>query len=92
MPHQGTEEAQVKTKWQIEVHPSKCIGSGSCVVMARKQFIFDDQRRSKALHEVIEPDEAVMNAALSCPVDAIRIVEIEGDRTRVLAGDATFLV
>ena len=91
MPHQGTEETRVKTKWQVEVHPSKCVGAGSCVVMARQQFSFDDQRQSKALHEVIDPDESVMNAALSCPVDAIRIVEIEGDQTRVLAGDVTFL-
>jgi ferredoxin len=54
--------------------------------MARQQFIFDGQRHSKALHEVIDPDPAVLNAALSCPVDAIRIVEIDGDRTKILAG------
>lgn len=86
MPVPGTGEARVKTKWQIEVHPSKCIGSGSCIAMARQQFIFDGQRHSKALHEVIDPDPAVLNAALSCPVDAIRIVEIDGDRTKILAG------
>ncbi len=93
MPVSGTtEETRAKTKWQIEVHPSKCVGSGSCIAMARQQFVFDDQRHSKALQEVIDPDAAVLNAALSCPVDAIRIVEIEGDRTKVLAGDVTFLV
>lgn len=92
MPHQGTEETSVKTKWQIEVHPARCIGSGSCIVMARKQFEFDDERRSRALHDMIDPDEAVLNAALSCPVDAIRIIQIEGDQTKVLAGDVTFLV
>jgi ferredoxin len=92
MPKQEQQETCVKAKWQIEVHPSSCIGSGSCIVMARQQFSFDEQRHSRALHEVIDPDNAVLNAALSCPVDAIRIVEIEGDQTRVLAGNATSLV
>lgn len=86
MQRSGTGEARPKTKWQIEVDPSRCIGSGSCVAMARHQFIFDDRRRSTTLREDIDPDSAVLNAALSCPVDAIAIVEVEGDRTRRLAG------
>ncbi len=54
--------------------------------MARHQFAFDGDRHSKPLHEVVDPDPAILNAALSCPVDAIRIVEIQGDRTKILAG------
>ena len=86
MPSPGTDEAKVKTKWQIEVDPSRCIGAGSCISMARQYFMFDRERHSKARQEVIEPDPVVLNAALSCPVDAIKIVEIDGDRTKLLAG------
>lgn len=83
----GTDETRPKTRWLIAVDASRCIGSGSCVAMARHQFVFDDRRRSEALCDAMEPDTTVLHAALSCPVDAIAIVEIDGDKTTRLAGD-----
>ena len=62
--------------WRVRVG-STCIGSGSCVGIAPGQFALGDDNRSHPLNAEIAPDEAVLDAAASCPVEAITIVDVE---------------
>lgn len=58
---------------KIKVDEEKCIGCGTCVVIAPKSFKLTDDGKA----EVIEPpgdDEATIKEAVdSCPVDAIEL-------------------
>jgi ferredoxin len=60
--------------WRVRVSDD-CIGSGSCAGIAPDRFALGDDHRSHPLAPEIEPDEAVLDAAASCPVEAIGIVD-----------------
>ncbi|HEV7897556.1 MAG TPA: ferredoxin [Planosporangium sp.] len=62
--------------WRVGVDGS-CIGSGSCAGIAPAHFALGDDNRSHPLAPEIAPDEAVLDAAASCPVEAIMIVDAE---------------
>lgn len=64
-------------KWRVEVDRSVCIGSGMCVGGAPHDFTLDSGRKSYPVHEVTDSSEAIMDAAESCPVEAITIVDAE---------------
>ncbi|QIS04683.1 ferredoxin [Nocardia brasiliensis] len=59
-------------KWQIEVDREQCLGSGMCVGMAPEHFTLVDGR-SRPIAEIVAPDEFVVDAAESCPIEAIRV-------------------
>lgn len=63
--------------WRVSVDSGRCIGSGLCVGSVPEAFRFDDQQRSIPAADLIEPDEAVRDAAVSCPVEAITLVDAE---------------
>ena len=66
------------TRWRISVDQEACIGSGSCAATAPGHFRLDriDGRdRSRPLAEVVDPDDRVLGAALSCPTEAITVRE-----------------
>ncbi|MDX2847823.1 MULTISPECIES: ferredoxin [Streptomycetaceae] len=58
--------------WQIEVDRNTCIGTGSCAGIAPEHFELRD-RKSCPRHPTAEPDELLVDAAESCPVEAITI-------------------
>jgi ferredoxin len=58
-----------------------CIGSGSCVGIAPDRFVLGDDNRSHPLSPDIKPDGAVLDAAASCPVEAILIVDTASGET-----------
>jgi ferredoxin len=62
--------------WRVRVDGG-CIGSGSCAGVAPAHFALGDDNRSHPLASEVAPDEAVLDAAASCPVEAIRIVDAE---------------
>jgi ferredoxin len=62
--------------WQLRVERT-CIGSGSCQGVAPEHFALGDDHRSHPLVPQVDPDEAVLDAAASCPVEAITIVDLE---------------
>ena len=62
--------------WRVHVD-SACIGSGSCVGIAPAHFELGDDARSHPLVAETEPDETVLDAVASCPVEAIMIVDTE---------------
>jgi ferredoxin len=59
------------------VDKGTCIGSAVCVGTAPGRFALDDRQRSGALAADIAPDEAVRDAAASCPVEAISLVDAD---------------
>ena len=65
--------------WRIAVDPRRCIGSGICAGTAPGHFVLVDGL-SLPLSELIEPAEAVTDAADSCPMEAITVRDPDDDR------------
>jgi ferredoxin len=61
--------------WRVRVDTGLCISSGMCVGTAPDRFAFDSGGHSRAVSELIDEDEAVRDAALSCPVEAISLTD-----------------
>ena len=74
-----SDELSPQNRVRIEVDRALCIGSGDCVDTAPDVFQLDED--DKAV--VVDPDGAsvddVLDAAMNCPVSAIRVVGEEGD-------------
>lgn len=60
--------------WRLDVDRETCIGSGVCVGNAPEYFRFVDDK-SQPIAEVVERNEAVIDAAESCPVEAITVTD-----------------
>ena len=62
---------------QVEVDPQKCIGSGSCEMLAPEVFEVGEDGLAHVL--VVEPGselhDKVRAAAQSCPTSAISVIE-----------------
>jgi ferredoxin len=65
--------------WRVRVDASVCISSGLCVGTAPDHFAFDKHQHSRPVRDLIEPDEAVRDAAVWCPVEAIRLADAATD-------------
>ncbi|MCF2532764.1 ferredoxin [Yinghuangia soli] len=68
-------------KWRVEVDRSVCIGSGMCIGSAPDDFKLDAGRQSHPRLEILPSSDAVMEAAESCPVEAISIFDAETGAT-----------
>lgn len=60
--------------WQIAVDVNSCIGSGRCSHMAAAYFELLDEH-SRVIDEIVAPNQPVLDAAESCPVEAITVSE-----------------
>jgi ferredoxin len=58
--------------WRLEVDRDRCIGSGMCAGMAPDHFTLVDGVSVPSAGPV-PPDDAVIDAAESCPVEAITV-------------------
>ncbi|WBB61281.1 ferredoxin [Streptomyces sp. WMMC500] len=58
--------------WHIEVDRETCLGTGGCAVLAADYFVLSGNR-ARAVESAVSPDEAVLDAAASCPVEAILV-------------------
>jgi ferredoxin len=58
--------------WRVSVNDS-CVGSGMCIGIAPHHFRLDADDRSHPVTVEMEPDDFVLDAAASCPMEAIRI-------------------
>jgi ferredoxin len=58
--------------WRVTVGDS-CVGSGMCIGVAPHRFELDADDRSHPVTVEMEPDDSVLDAAASCPMEAIRI-------------------
>jgi ferredoxin len=63
------------TQWRLEVDRHTCIASGMCAGVAPDHFELQGDG-SHALSDVVDQDEAVIDAAESCPVEAIKVFSV----------------
>lgn len=64
--------------WRVEVDRDVCIGSGVCAGTAPEVFRLENER-SRPVTETIEPQEAALDAADSCPALAITLLDESGE-------------
>ncbi|MEU9223479.1 ferredoxin [Streptomyces massasporeus] len=60
-------------RWHIEVDRSLCIGSAQCLHHAPGGFHLDAARQSRPAAPDMDANERVLEAAESCPTEAITI-------------------
>ena len=70
-----------KARWKITVNREACVLSGNCVAVAADIFELTDDG-ARPLHEEISADDAVVDAAEGCPMEAITVLNIE-DGTQI---------
>ena len=63
------------SRWKISVDKNVCICSAMCIAIAPDRLVLDERQRSGPVEAEIDPDEAVRDAAASCPSEAISLVE-----------------
>jgi ferredoxin len=61
-----------ENQWRLEVDRHTCISSGMCAGIAPGHFELEGDG-AHALADVVDQDEAVIDAAESCPVEAIKV-------------------
>jgi ferredoxin len=69
---EGAAGGVVTARWRLAVDPDRCIGSGLCVAMAPDRFRLADGR-SRPVEPEVEEAEEILDAALSCPTEAITV-------------------
>jgi ferredoxin len=62
--------------WSIKIDENTCIGSGMCAGVAPDHFELVDGY-SRVLKATADPAEQVVDAAESCPVEAILVKDTE---------------
>lgn len=72
---QADSQSQTSHIARIETDRDLCISAGSCAALAPKTFGLDDEGKVKMLDPKGDTDELIMEAARSCPVDAIRLFD-----------------
>jgi ferredoxin len=65
-------------KYTMRIDRSICIGAATCVALAPKAWVLDDEAKAIIMESADqESDEALLNAAKGCPVAAITIIDNE---------------
>jgi ferredoxin len=73
------EDTVTDERWRVSVNRDVCQGTGMCVSMAAKHFQLVDGHSSPVATE-IDPDDSVVDAAESCPVEAILVTAADDGR------------
>lgn len=58
---------------KIKVDKEKCIGCGTCVVLAPKSFKLGDDGKSHPIEPPGDEEETIKEAVDSCPTSAIKL-------------------
>jgi ferredoxin len=66
--------------FEISVDPDLCVGSGDCVRLSPRAFQIDEPRGVSVAQADApdEPLELILEAAIGCPTQAIRVVTEDG--------------
>ncbi len=64
-------------KWTVEVDGGACVASGMCTAIAPDHFRLDSGT-SEPVSPSVDPDDAVRDAARSCPAEAILVRDSDG--------------
>jgi len=67
-----------ETRWRLTVDQKACINSGLCAATAPGRFVHHSAGSTPVTEEVL-PDDAVLEAAEGCPVEAIRVFDNASD-------------
>ncbi|ASO19191.1 ferredoxin [Actinoalloteichus hoggarensis] len=67
------------SRWKIDVNQGVCVGSGMCTGTAPDHFRLEGAAASAVAEEIDAHDE-VIDAAESCPVEAILVREVVGGK------------
>lgn len=59
----------------VTVDKKKCIGCGTCVVMAPKSFKLADDGKAEPIIPAGDNEKTIKEAVDSCPVQAIKLTE-----------------
>jgi ferredoxin len=62
--------------WRVTVN-DECIGSGVCAGTAPRHFALGEDGKSHPLASPVAADDAVLDAAASCPMEAIAVVDAD---------------
>ena len=65
---------------KVEVDRESCVGISNCVAMAPTVFKLDDQNKAVVLDPGSVDQETLMEAAKSCPENAIILEDDEGNQ------------
>lgn len=65
------------SEWTIELDRGTCIGTGMCTATAPDHFRLEGGK-STPVDSTVEPDEGVIDAAESCPMEAILVRANDG--------------
>ena len=63
---------------KVRVDRDLCIGVGNCVAFAPTVFEFDEENKAIVLNHASVDDDTLLEAAESCPENAIIIEDDEG--------------
>ncbi len=65
---------------KVRVDRDICTGVGNCEVVAPTVFKLDKQNKAVVLDSTSVSDDVLMEAAKSCPVDAIIVEDDDGNQ------------
>ena len=68
-------------KLSISVDHNLCVGNAMCETIATKAFVLNDDRQSEVADPDADTEENIIEAAESCPVSAIRVVDADTGET-----------
>ena len=63
---------------KVRVDRDLCLGAGNCIAIAPTVFEFDAERKAIVLDSPSVDDDTLMEAAESCPFDAIIVEDDQG--------------
>lgn len=63
---------------KIKILRDKCISAGTCVAIAPDVFELDDEGKAVLVNPDGADEQAIVDAAKSCPTQAIEVYDDEG--------------
>ena len=66
-------------RWRVSVDRNVCQSTGMCVLTAERHFVLRGSH-SEPVQDEIDPDDDVVEAAESCPTEAIRVTSAADGR------------
>ena len=65
---------------KIKTDRDKCISAGTCVAIAPNTFELDEEGKVRIKNAMGDDEQTILDAAKSCPVQAIEIYDDNGKR------------
>jgi ferredoxin len=66
---------------RVDVDERRCVGSGTCVLIAPSLFSLDAGNTSVPPRDVVNADDALIEAVESCPTEALVAIDVDTGET-----------